>query len=336
MARKTTDIQKLVNLLAVHVKFKLDYRAFLNKERKLLIVEGKTDQDFIKKVQSETVDCIVAANVFKSNAQFRTSDTGKVNCKNAIVIIITGISHYPSPFIQYPEKMDEWDTYGLVDKDCEELQFQRPTPRLFITDTHDLETLLLSTDDELLSRLKECKISKEDIERAYFIAYQLAETRTLLDDYHEELDLRVLSGGSSDIRFYEFLENDRININRLISYISSNSKEPLSGARIKKLCSNVCRSKSGKKLYDATGLWRHSLSDFISNIPADFWDEVNGHDILQLLMFINETAFAAFGDSQGYTLNRSFEMSLIAAYEYSNFSKTNLKKRMIQEGLLTI
>ena len=111
------ETARLANLLAAHAKLKFDYSAFLKKERKLIIVEGSTDKEFISNVKSESVDCIVASSVFNGNASFRTSATESVNCKKAIVQIIQGVSRYPSFIIQKPNDIDKWDLYGMVDLD---------------------------------------------------------------------------------------------------------------------------------------------------------------------------------------------------------------------------
>lgn len=333
MAIDSLEIEKLANLLAAEAKFRLDYKMYLSNMRKLLIVEGTTDQTFIKKVQGETVDCIVAAKIFRSNNRFRTTPTENINCKNAIVKIIKGISYYPSPLIKYPEDLDKWDLYGLVDKDCDEIGVGRPTPRLFITDTHDLETLMLATDNDLLERLEECEIRQDDIDKAYYISYQLALTRDLLRAYHNELDLKAISGSTREIELYEFMEHDRINLTHVISYINKMSQNKISRARCSKIFTEISKNKKGKKLFE-NGVWKHTLQDFLSARPLDFWDVINGHDILQLLLFLNEDAYGAFADSKGYRINRSFELSLIAAYDYSQFNKTTLKKEMSRAGLL--
>lgn len=331
---KLNDIERLANLLAAEARLKLDYKKYLCNMRKLLIVEGSTDQTFIEKFKNELVDCIVAAKVFLNNDQFRTKPSENINCKNAIVKIIIGISHYPSPFVAYPSDLDQWDLYGLVDSDCEELGISKPTPRLFITDTHDLETLLLSTDGNLLSRLEECEIRQTDVKKAYYIAYQLAYLREELGSYSSDLDLMMISCGSWQVKFSVFVNDGVINLTELVKYIISESGSKLPASKVKKICDNIAKSKVAMKKIDSVGNWKQPFDSFDVKEISDFWSLVNGHDILQLLQFINEDACFAFQGNGGYRLNRSFEMSLIAAYDYSQFENTILHEKMLAAGLL--
>lgn len=327
------DIEKLTNLLAAEAQFKLDYRMYLSNKRKLLIVEGSTDETFIRKVKDECVDCIVAAKVFNSNKAFRTKPVEQINCKNAIVKIITGISNFPSPFIAYPADIDKWDLYGLVDSDCEEIGVSRPTPRLFVTDTHDLETLLLSTDDDVLQGLEECEVSSEDIRKAYFLAYQLASMRDMLGDYHNELNLQVISCGSRQVQFSAFIEGTHISMPELIAHINTAGCNDLSTSKVKRIYDSIKNSKVGRKRLDDAGCWKQNFDDF--SLPSDFWSVVNGHDILQLLLYISEDACLAYADDGGHSLNRNFEMSLIAAYDCTEFCKTLVYDKMSKAGLIS-
>ena len=315
MAFDVSEIERFAGLLAANAKFKLDYNNYISNKRKLLIVEGKTDHKFIKSIQNDCVDCLVAAEVFKSNNQFRTKSSEAINCKNAIVKIITGISHYPSPFVKYPDDLDKWDLYGLVDSDFEEFGSVRPTPRLFVTDTHDLETLLLSTDNDLLFRLKGCKIHHDDIARSYCLAYQLAIIRDEL--YKKNIDIKAINCGSRQVDFSAFIEDGGVSKSK----INENTK-------------TFCAHKNIKKRIDTQGCWKQDKNDFSTSFPSRFWNVVNGHDILQLLMYCNKSAKSAYGDSDGYSLYRSFEFELIAVYDYSQFSKTELCEKMNQAKLI--
>ena len=328
------DIKRLVNLLVAEAVLKLDCQMYLSNKRKLLIVEGTTDQAFIGKLINELVDCIVAAKVFQNNSQFRTQSSGNISCKNAIVKIIVGISNFPSPFVAYPADLDKWNLFGLVDSDCEELSTCKPLPRLFITDTHDLETLLLSTDGELLTRIEECEISLADVKKAYHIAYQLAYLREELAIYRGDLDLRLISCGSGQVDLCAFVNDGVINLNALVKYIVLKSSNKLPPSKVTKICNSIVSSKTGRKKIDLNGNWKQLFDQFDHTKIPDFWNLVNGHDILQLLQFINEEICSAFQDNGRYTLNRGFEMSLIAAYDYSQFKKTILHQKMLTAGLL--
>ncbi len=331
---KVDEIARLSGLLVSNLKFKLDYCMYLNKKRKLIIVEGKTDQVFVEFIKEDYVDCIGAANVFNSNNQLRSRPSEPINYKNAIVTIIRGITHIPSPFIKYASDLDKWDLYGLVDSDFDDIAFAKPTPRLFVTDTHDLETLLLSTDSDLLFKIDGCSIQHGDISNAFFVAYQLALIRKEIENYKNHLNLQSVKSGSSVIDFSSFVEDCKISVPDLIKYIGNNTPDGVSKSRVQSIVTSVCSCKSLKNKLDNTGRWNQSVQDYLTSLPADFWRVVNGHDILQLLTYYSEDAARSFGESNGYSLNRSFELSLIKAYDYKHFKNTNLFEKMNMEGLI--
>ena len=260
----TEEIKRLSNLLATNVMFKLEYSAVANKTRKILLVEGGTDVQFIEKIKTNVVDCINADRIFNSNASFRSSSSVRVNSKNSIVQLIFGISKFPSPFIIYPSDLDKWDLYGLVDLDCDELDAGCSLPRLFITDTHDLETLIMSTDEDVFDNIDVCKISREDVSKAYFVAYQLAKTREILNDFFDDktFDLRVISCSSGQVDFSSFVDDFKINIVEIAKHIAKNSENVLSSSKINQLTERILREKGIKKRYTLEGLWKQDLSTF--------------------------------------------------------------------------
>ena len=324
------DFELQVNQLVSHVYLKLDYSQYLSKKRKLIVVEGSTDDAFIQKIKEDSVDCIVAANVFKSNDPFRSNSIKTTNCKEAIVTIITGLCRFPSVLIKNAKDIEKWDLYGLVDADYDDADITSAPPRLFITDTHDLETLLLSTDKELISRLEECEIPASDLYLAYHLAYQLAMVRQELKGFNDNLNLQIINCGSNQVNFGCFIETDKISVPNIIKYIGERQEPQIPSSKIKIISTAFCSTKNIKKKVDAQGLWKQSVGDFQKSIPLDFWKLVNGHDILQLLMYINESAAMAYGAENSDRLNRNFELRLIAAYDLPQFRKTKLYEKMSQ------
>ena len=330
------EITKLSNLLVANIRFKLDYNNYLNNTRKLLLVEGATDREFIAHVKKDSVDCVIADHVFKSNTVLRTTPTERINCKNAIVKVIYGVSKFKSPFIPYPNDMDKWDIYGLVDLDCEELSAGVQFPRLFITDTHDLETLLLSTDKDILNRIDNCNISPEEITQAFFMAYQLAEVRNLLNGYYdkESFDLSSISCGSHQVDFSFFVEGNKINLCNLVNYITKHSEKEYPSTKIKQIIDRLLQSKLVRKKLSTDGVWKQDISGFDIDAIDEYWIIVNGHDILQLIRYYNEDAQNVFMDTPGQALNRAFESNLIEIYDYSKFSHTSLFEKMNSQEII--
>ena len=131
-----------------------------------------------------------------------------------------------------------------------------------------------------------------------------------------------------------FVNDGVINLNALVKYIVLKSSNKLPPSKVTKICNSIVSSKTGRKKIDLNGNWKQLFDQFDHTKIPDFWNLVNGHDILQLLQFINEEICSAFQDNGRYTLNRGFEMSLIAAYDYSQFKKTILHQKMLTAGLL--
>lgn len=331
------EITDLANRLAANIRLKADYKTFLNKERKLLVVEGSTDEKFVDRVKCDKVDCISAKKVFKSNNCFRTNPAvSTINYKNAIATLIFGVSHYPSPIVKYPDDVNKWDIYGLVDRDYDEQIGGKPTPRLFVTDTHDLETLLISTDSNVLQNIDTCEISEEDISSALFMAYQLSFVRDLLSAYHdsENFQLSTISCGSRDVSFGQFFTDSRMNLYQLVKYIAAQSGNNLTEAKVKRIYEGARNSKFGRKRFTTEGIWKQEIRAFDVLDEVDFWKKVNGHDILQLLGYLNESVGLAFYQGRRDDINRAFEMSLIDAYDCQNFRKTDLYQKMEEVNLV--
>ncbi len=329
------EIKRLSNRLAAHAKLKLEYAAVANKTRKVLLVEGATDNKFVSHIKSDVVDCINADHVFNRETFFRESSPKHINSKNAIAQLIFGITKIPSPFIVYPDDIDKWDLYGMVDLDCDEISSGECVPRLLVTDTHDLETLLISTDKNVFDNIDNCSISKEDIAKAYFVAFQLATARALLDKYYNDqtFNLQVISCGSYTVDFSAFVYDYKANIIDLVKYIIKHSESDLTTKKVNQLVAEIGEDKHIKKKFNTDGLWKQELSTFDLKSTTDFWTSVNGHDILQLIQYYNESAYATFHGGDGTTLNRKFEMAIIEKYDYSMITSTNLYAKMKSAGL---
>ena len=328
------EVEDLAKKLAACVKLKLDLKKYINGERKIIIVEGTTDEEFLKRIKKNNVDCIVVKKIIsssdKSYYQLKTQEQSYdyKNYKNVITKLIKGISTFPSDYIKYECDINKWELYGLVDYDYANFEVGRPTNRLLITDTHDLETMLLFTHNGLLSNLKNCELCQDDIRSAYFLAYQLATIKEEL--YKNNINLSELP---YSISFSSFIEDLSININKLFTFIDERKDNiiNISSSKLTKIKKQICENRALKKRIDENGLWNQSIDSFYSFFPSNFWMMVNGHDILNILIYLNENAKNVFKNN---TKNRLFEMQLIKDYDYSMFLKTKLNAVMEQLGLV--
>ena len=323
------SVQNAVNMLAGSLHMRMDYNNFNTGDKKLLIVEGQTDESFIKNQVRDDVVCLVANKAFNFRGGLGPQAT--VNHKNAIIQVVYGLSVYPA-IIKCPKGSENWKVYGMIDMDFDDPGDNKKTTHLFITDTHDLETLMLSTDDTLLQRIEGCVISQDDSNKALFLAYQLGKLRTFLFDY---ISVKPISAGSKEVDYSKFIQDGyRLSLSALFSYINQEGEEKLSSAKEKRLIARLLKDKEVKKYTDSSGCWKADLEKFDILATPDFWEVVNGHDILALLRYVNADAALKFRKKPSYTLNRDFEMSLIKAYDMANFKKTRICSDMISEQIV--
>ena len=326
-------IKKSINDLVVNLTFKAGYNSFLDEDKRLLIVEGKTDEDFIEEHLEEDVSCIVANKAFGSRAGF---EQNTMNYKRAIVQVVYGLSKLPT-LIKIPKLLENRVIYGMVD-----LDYEKPTnpellvQRLFVTDTHDLETLILSSDNEVLLRIKACVIPQEDIQKALYLAYQIAKARDVLFDVSDrDFEINAISGGNDrDVDYARFVENYEINVKKLVKYINHESDNSVSTAKEKKIAEKAMADKRLKKRLTKEGIWNSTWDKFNPSDNDDYWEVVNGHDILSLLRYINLDASNRYANQNGYSLNRAFEEDLIKNYEYTRFAQTRMYLKMYSEKVI--
>ena len=96
----------------------------------------------------------------------------------------------------------------------------------------------------------------------------------------------------------------------------------------------VLSHNSIKKRVDKSGLWKQSPEAFDPSSAEDFWNVVNGHDILAILRLINEDAETAYSNAGGRLLNRDFEVDLIENYDYDCIKSTKIYADMKSEAIV--
>jgi len=280
------------------------------------------------------VVCLVANKAFGLQRGFGQET---INCKSAIMKVVYGMSKIPM-LINCPKGSEKWTIFGMIDLDYDSPTGEyMSTPRLFVTDTHDLETLLLSTDDGLLQKLDECVIPVEDSKKAFFLAYQLGVLRQVIYEVNDStLTLKpIIGGGQADVEYASFVNGYEINLKKFLDFLNEQSDESVSAPKLKKLLEKSASDKRIKKKITKEYTWNSSWEEFDSSKVADFWKVVNGHDILSLLKFINQDAAEKYDNKKAFSLNRDFELDLVANYEYANFEGTKIYKEMRNEKVVT-
>ena len=329
-------INQYVELLADNLVFLANYARFAGSSKKMLIVEGATDREFLRNLINEDVWCVTAKDAF-SNEDYLSMTEKQLSRSIKIVIIdvVYGLAVYP--MLINSKGLDEWSIYGMIDMDFDPSSAHTNTNKLFITDTHDLETLMLSTDEKLLTKLDKCTITDEDIQKALYVSYQLGFLRKTINDVcKKEISLRPLEPGKRDIDYGLFVDDCRVSVPDLIKFLNSSRINGLPTPKMEQMINKVLKNKAIKKKTDEEGLWKQGLKDFDKSAIGDFWNVVNGHDILALLRFYNEGAKQAYSNIGGSSLNREFEFDLIDKYDYANFSRTKIYTNMKSETVVKV
>ena len=328
------------------------YQATGQLTKKVLLVEGRTDQRFFEQITAENVDCISAGNFIKNTNVFLQKNVNgtsglstemreklsKVRSKDLILDLIKYIYMLPD-LIQLPVESRDWPFYGLVDTDSnfKSNEDYSKYEKLFFTGTHDLETFILFTDHGVLQRIRQCTITKEEAERALYLASQLAAFRAALRALGKKFGFtqRSVSLADGTVDYSRFLYGDRIDLPLFMQYLNDNEGKPFSDTRMQTKTKQMKEQMNG--LLNKENRWKLSCEKFRGAFGwADdslIWKQVNGHDVTSAIRYLNPQAAQCFhGDGKG--LNRKLEVAMFLNYNYLCGSETELFQKLCESGLI--
>ena len=330
---KSVVVKYKDNLLN-NLRLRGEYDAAAGLSKKILLVEGATDQKFIEHIKGNDTRCISVTEFMMARSAFSTSrfhDPEPYNSKVVIITILKHIAYFPE-YYDFPKGAEKWPLYGLVDNDYDESNDYAQIIKLFFTDTHDLETLMISTDNDLFTRLEHCNITEDEVKAALYIANQMAAFRQAIRN-NGNLSPGLINESDGTIAFEEFTDGNRVVLAKLLQHINSKTEKPLSREKLKKTRELII--KDLKKKLDKEGCWKKSIESFIVTSESDFWMEVNGHDILSAICYINPSVREVFNNQGGHRQNRDFEINLSDKYNYECLKKTKLYTKLQTAGLLS-
>lgn len=263
-----------------------------------LYVEGKLDLHFMESLDERKYGCVIAIN-------------GRNRKENVKKVVSLG----------------DPKVYGLVDKDFEE---PFGIERLFYTDTHDLETLLLLNDDELLSNV--CKqagltitqdVLEKDVKKVKYLAYQIGVIKKAVHNIVNE-GFNMFIPNNVPLDYQKFTTTDyKVVLENFCQFVESN------GGNIKKK-DLLIDEKINLFFTDYSNLGKvfnqniNTICDISQT--SDFWNIVNGHDICELLCFTNDDVNKAFykrNPTDNFRI-KIFEDNLIEAFRKRYFKSTIL------------
>ena len=334
---QTDEIKRCVGIVVARLKMKLEEPLPSKDSVRILLVEGSTDKLFYEKKKNNDVSCFSMGDILKARSIIKDSTEKNVsNCKEAIMHTVYGLNVLPA--IIDCKGADNWKVFGIVDRDYEEFSLYSNSKGLFVTDTHDIETLIISSDPEIWDRFEDCEIKKEEIRNALYMAYQIAVLRDSIKEY-SSLTIRFLKAGNGEVNYSSIIDDGRVSLDSLLTYLNDANKERfpdqvISKKEIEKIKQNILKDKEFKKIIDKDGFLKTTVESFDINKIENFWLKVDGHDILALMKYYNGKVEQKYQDNNGFSINRSFEMDLIKKYDNIKFKSTTLFGDLLKDNLV--
>lgn len=324
------DIDAVIRVLAL----KNSFRKHLDAEYPMVLVEGKTDVSFYNNYKNENVLFIPIGDIVINGNRTKTEEKRHLpNNKHIICNIVYGLSVIPAE-VHCPDFAKVWNIYGIVDKDFEEDfgDFKMST-KLFQTDTHDLETLLMMTDEAVLTNIQDLELTDEEITKAEALAFELAAIRTGIAKF-TTLRHNLLKEENGLVDYSNIVDGKDISIIKAVNLINNRSTSKYDKQYVNDIVGRI--AEDNWQMVDSKNNFNLNTKGFNVWDHFDFWDNVNGHDLASALMYESEKAYEKYYNDYSTNLNRQFEYDLINAYSKVKFKSTTLFKKMNSQSLVEV
>ncbi len=275
-------------------KLKEDYFKYQGVSQEYIVyVEGKTDQRFYSKILDDRlVQCWTVKEMERAESRYWYYKSNK----RKIVESVKSMKNPPN--------------FGIVDRDHEKKEEEKG---IFYTDTRDLESILIFSDEQLYTKLG-CSISSDDYSKSLFMAYQWGYVKQKINLYNYPKNTNINDG--IELCFNDALQ---ICIASVREYLKKNNGCFLSDDQEQIIDRFI---KTDKNIYQ--GVWNTSYQT-VRHI-SDLWDFVGGHDFEYFLKIIN----------QDVANEKNFGYALIDNYDISCFKSTNLYRLLSMANLVKI
>ena len=304
----------LDNYISNYTKSYLALKQESNKTpTKFVLVEGYLDKDFYQKLlPSYTNNRLIVINdiintylALKSNLQKRYDNKVEI----LKIVIKTNFQYLNSNNI-----------YGIVDRDFDEDYPTIRNDRVLSDTTHDLETMLISTEFNVLKTI--FNFDENKFNTSMFMAYQIGTIKNCISKYISTSPPHSIN---NFIDMKMFFDNDKLNIKNFVNYINNNAKNTDNSNKKLKYNELIDRLKK-QKIIDNNSETKIDYNKFKSNLPEDFYLIVNGHDLLNCFIY-------NYKDTFNKAL-KEVERNLINNYKLENFNKTNLYLKLKQFNII--
>lgn len=325
--------KKYVELTQAGLLAKYNYVEFTCDESNIMLVEGSIDKLFYNRQNDLNAKFFSANDIINDGDILRndydTDREGYINNKELIANVINGINQPGTTLFEMHES-GKWNVFGVIDLDFDRKEDFKKIPRLLVTDTHDLETMMIKTDSSIFKKIKGFSLTDEELKAALTLAYEAGKLKKAM--INSELDIGLLNDENSLLEYNHIMDDGDISIDKVLQFYNEKCFGRISKDKLKKLST---------RLYDLLRKYVNNQRVFLLNggrvsykaLEKDLWETVNGHDLLSAIALKNERAACLFYSADS-KLNRSFEEALVNAYDCNCFKSTELYSEMADAGLV--
>lgn len=279
------------------VAFRTDVHKY-DKTYFCLYVEGKTDKVFYERILKDNVTCRSVAEAVESDGLFRMPGSNRNT-----IIANAQAAKFESP-----------PCFGVVDRDN---STEIVAKGVFYTDTRDLETLLIYTDDEMYQKI-DPTLTLEEVKSALFMAYQFGYLTDAWKLYKNKgIDIIENVEKCYDV-------NNLINIEDLRYHLKRINARTLPSTQEMKQFKKNCNKISGVT-------WNEEVTSIAWDSVSGVWDYIKGHDFVYFLVKKNESLSKRIRFP-----SNALEYELINKYNVECFKKCSLYYELSKAELISI
>ena len=250
-------------------------------DNKLVLVEGSQDYRLFKRVGTKGNVKFLDIDRFVNDyirGYFNSNDNSH---KKRILHVMSNWRIDGRLF----KHVNDLNMYAVVDRDYDDEFPVGKYDRVFSSDAHDLETMLLKTDDELNEKIISLLSSNELLNVAKYMVYQIAIIKKCLHGSNIKVNYNKIK--SSDVAL--FFDDIKLNVKKYVNYLVNNCSSASNfKSSLNKSAIHSALLKGLKKEVDNDGNLRIKITDFTNKQPKDFWEIINGHDFLQIILYLNK------------------------------------------------
>lgn len=293
--------------IVTNVSLESDYGLY-DENKKFIIVEGNSDKTFFTNYKQNNNNYIVVHDIINDVNNLNEKPQNKPNGKQIIIDILTN-------FLRM-DFISKRQIYGVVDRDFEK-SYPSTTlqQRLFSDDSHDLEMMIILSDNNCLNKLNLPNFNQTVLNDTFYMAYQIGLVKTYLVGFmHYSIP--------HHINFDKVFEKNRLDLKKYVEYINT-----VSHATKKVKYEDVVKKLRYLKHIDNKNNFI-SFDIFKTLDKKNICEIINGHDFLEILAYFQR----GLGSKGGFT-EQYLNKILVNRYDFKKFENTSLFEKMKSHNL---